>query len=78
MLNIRSYKNRLISGVAYVASYNIKSLRIVFDKVNGCIKQYSEIKYLGLFPLDEKYGILFDRIKYLIGRESNVSDVHYN
>ena len=42
-----------------------KTLRIMFDKVDGFIRDYNEIKYLVLFGL-EKYEVIFDRIRYLM------------
>ena len=37
----------------------------MFDKVDGFIRDYNEIKYLVLFGL-EKYDVIFDRIRYLM------------
>ena len=41
----------------------------MFDKVDGFIRDYDEIKYLVLLGL-EKYDGIFDRIIYLIGLKS--------
>ena len=43
------------------ALHGVKPPCIIFDKVDGCIKEYDEIRCLGLLPPDER---MFDRIRY--------------
>ena len=50
-----------------------KPLRIKFDKVDGCIKDYNETKYI-LFGL-EKYDAICDSIRYLIGLKNDITYV---
>ena len=48
-------------------------MRIRFNKIDGLIKIYDEIRYLVLFDCsccDE----IFDRIKYLISKKSGITD----
>ena len=43
-----------------------KPLRILFDKVDGFIRDYHGTKYLVLFGL-ERYGAIYDSIRYIMG-----------
>ena len=61
--------------VAYETQHSAKPLRIVFDKIDGCIREYDGTKYLALFHSNEKYERIADRIRYLIMINSNISDV---
>ena len=55
-----------------------KPLRIRFDKINGFIKIYDEIRYLVLFG-SEKYDCIYSRIKYLISIKSGITyTISYN
>ena len=54
-----------------------KPFCIVFDKVNGFIEDYDRTKYLVLFDL-EKYDIIFDKIRYLIGLKGITNVCSYN
>ena len=58
----------------YKALIDPKPLCIVFDKVNGFIEDYNRTKYLVLFDL-EKYDVVFDRIRYLIGLKGGITYV---
>ena len=40
-------------------------MHILFDKIDGFIKIYDEIRYLILFA-PERYNTIYDRINYLI------------
>ena len=51
-----------------------KPLRIVFDKLDGFIRDYDGTKYLVLFST-EKYDVTFDWDKYLIGLKSRIKYV---
>ena len=46
--------------------HGLEPSHIIFDKVEGCIKEYDGIRCLGLLPPDAKYERIFDRIRYLI------------
>ena len=53
-------------------------LRIWFEKIDGFIKIYDEIRYLVLFP-SERYNAIYNRIKYLITEKSRITDsVNHN
>ena len=43
-----------------------KPVDILFNKIDGFIRDYDGTKYLALFSL-EKYDGIYDRIRYLIG-----------
>ena len=49
----KSYKNFLIHGVATKVCM-VQSLRIIFDKVDVCIRKYDGTKYLALFYSNKK------------------------
>ena len=70
----KSYENILIYEVSFKNFIGAKPLRIIFDKVNGFVRDYDGIKYLVLFGL-EKYDAIFDRIIYLIGLKSYITYV---
>ena len=55
--------NNLMYDVLYKTMIGAKPLDIMFDKVNGFITDYDEVKYLILFVLG-KYDAFFDRIIY--------------
>ena len=56
----------LIYDVACKTPYGAKSLRIIFKKVEECIRICHRTKYLGLFHSNDKYERMFDRIRYHI------------
>ena len=62
----KSYKNILIYDVLCKTLTEVKPLHIMFDKVDGFIRDYDGTKYLGLFGL-EKHSYIYDTIRYLIG-----------
>ena len=70
----KSYENILIYEVSFKNFIGAKPLRIIFDKVNGFVRDYDGIKYLVLFGL-EKYDAIYDRIIYLIGLKSDITNV---
>lgn len=45
---------------------HVKPLHVIFDKLDRHIGKYERDKYLILFPSDEKYKSLLDRIRYFI------------
>ena len=76
LLNEKTHENILICDVSYKNPYGAKLLHIIFDKVGGYIREHDRTKYLGLFYSDEKYEIIFDRIRYLIMIKCKISDVY--
>ena len=46
-------------------------MRIRFDKIDGFIRIYDGSRYLTLFG-SEKYGAIYDRIRYLITLKSDI------
>ena len=55
-----------IYRVAYQTSYGEKPLLINFDNVCGYVEKFVKCRYLSLFPANEKYEQIFERIKYLV------------
>ena len=55
-----------------------KPLRIRLDKIDGFIRIYDRTRYLTLFG-SEKYGAIYDRIRYLISLKSGITYIfsHY-
>ena len=49
-------------------------MRVMFNKVNGFIRDHNGTKYLMLFG-PEKYDAIFDRIRYLIKLKSSITYV---
>ena len=74
LLNEKSYKSILICNVSFKTLIGTKSLRIMFDKVDGFIGDYDGTRYLILFGLD-KYNVIYDRIIYVIGLKSDIAYV---
>ena len=56
----------LICNVTCKTPYGAKSLRIIFKKVEECIRICHRTKYLELFHSNDKYERMFDRIRYHI------------
>ena len=69
-----SYENILIYDVLYKTLICAKSLHIMFDKVDGLIRDHDETKYLALFG-PEKYDSIFDKNRDLIGLKSGITYV---
>ena len=61
-----SKKFHWIKIIPFIILYGLEPSHIIFDKVEGCIKEYDGIRCLGLLPPDAKYERIFDRIRYLI------------
>ena len=51
-------------------------MRIISDKVYGYIRKYDDTIYLRLFNSDERYKLVFDRIRFFIVSKSNNSDAY--
>ena len=64
-LNWRSYKNILVYKILYKTFIEAKPLPIRFDKGDGVIEIYNEVRYLELFNSRISNGI-YDRTNYLI------------
>ena len=67
-----SYENILICDILRETLIGAKPLRIIFDKVDGFIRDYGGTKYLVLFG-PEKYDAILDRIRYFIKLKSGIS-----
>ena len=74
LLDEKSYENILIYHISCKSLIDAKSLSIMFDKVNGFIRDSDGTKYLVLFGL-KKYDAIYDRIRYLIGLKSGITYV---
>ena len=61
LLDKKSYENVLINLVSYKTLIGAKPIRIMFDKVNGFIKDFNETKCFVLFRT-EKYNASFNRV----------------
>ena len=55
------YSNILVYGFLYKTLIGSKPLRIRFDKIDGCTRDYDGNRYLALFG-PEKYDANFDNI----------------
>ena len=77
LLHKKSYKNQyqniLIQEILYKSLMGEKPLRTRFNKIDGFIKIYDEIRYLLLYYY-ERYNVNNDRIKYLISKKSGITD----
>ena len=56
LLDERSYENILVYDVSYKTLICVKPLCIIYNKVDGFVRDYSETKYLVLFS-SNKYAI---------------------
>ena len=61
-------------GILYKTLTGAKPLRISFERENGFIRVYDQTRYLVLFG-DEKYDSIYNRIRYLIGVKSGITDI---
>ena len=52
-----------------------KPLRIIFNKVDGIIKYYDGTKYLIALFSFQKYNAIFNRMRYFLSLESDISYV---
>ena len=67
-------KNKLIYDItSYKTFMGSIPLRIKFNEIDGLIKIYNGIRYLGLFG-GGFYDEMFDRIKYFISKKSGIKD----
>ena len=57
----------------FVQNFNCcQTLHIIYSEVDGSMKDYDGTKYLVLFG-SEKYGVIYYRIRYLIGLKSSIT-----
>ena len=61
-----------ISNKNFIGS---KPLRTRFDKIDEFIRIYNGTRYLKLFG-SEKYGAIYDRIRYLISIKSGITYIY--
>lgn len=53
LFNEKSYKNNLIDGIFYKTLIDVKHLRIIFDNVDGFIKDYDGTKWVVLIGFEK-------------------------
>ena len=63
----------MIYKVFYNTFIGAKPLRIIYNKLDGFVRDYDGTKYLVLFD-SEKYHAIFDRVIYLVGLISCIWD----
>ena len=68
----KSYRNILICDISYKTLIGATPLRIKFDKVDRLIRVYDGTWYLVLFG-GEKYGFIYNMIRYLVGTKSGIA-----
>ena len=73
----KSYEHNLIHDVSCKTLIGAKSLRIKFEKVDRCIRDYDRTKYLVLFGR-EKHNAILDRIRYLIVLNTGITYVDFH
>ena len=66
----------MIYDILYENLIGAKPLRIKFDKIDGFIRIYDDIKCLTLFG-SEKYEVIYNRIRYLIGVKIRIAYIFY-
>ena len=59
----------MIYNILYKTMIGARPLRVIFDKVDGFIRNYDGTKYLVLFD-HERCNAIYDRIWYIVGLES--------
>ena len=62
LINKKSLENILIYKISYKTLIDLKPLRNRFNKIDGFIRTYDEIRYLTLFG-PQKYDVIYDRIR---------------
>ena len=73
-MNEKLCENIIIYDVSYKTPTGTKSLRIMFDKVDGFIRVYDGNKYRVLV-CNERSNAIYDRIRYLIELKSGITYV---
>ena len=74
LLYDKSYKNILIYDVFYKTLIGKKPLSIMFNKVDGFIRDCDATKWLVLFGF-EKYNATYDRFRYIIQLKNGITYV---
>ena len=77
LLDKKSCKNILIDDILYKTLISAKTLGLRFNKIDGFITVFDASRYLVLFS-PEKYDATYDRIRYLIGLESDITEVLFS
>ena len=60
--------------ISYITLIGVKLSCIRFDKADGFIKVFDEIRYLVLIG-PEKYDAIYNRIRYFISHKSGIAYV---
>ena len=72
LLDKKSYASILTYDVLYKTLAGAKPLQIMFDNINGFIRDYDGTKCLALFCL-EKYVAIYNRIRYRTELKSSIT-----
>ena len=68
------YENILVYEISYKTLFGSKPLRIRFDKIDGFIRVYDEIRYVTLLE-SIKYDASYSRTRYLIRQKFGITYV---
>ena len=68
------YENILVYEISYKTLFGSKPLRIRFDKIDGFIRVYDEIRYVTLLG-SIKYDASYSRTRYLIRQKFGITYV---
>ena len=74
LIDEKSYENILVYNISYKTLLDAKPLQIRFNKIDWIIRVYDGTRYLVLFG-SEKYDLICNRIRYLIGVKSGITYV---
>ena len=66
------YENILVYEISYKTLFGSKPLRITFDKIDGFIRVYDEIRYVTLLG-SIKYDASYSRTRYLIRQKFGIT-----
>ena len=72
LLDEEQYDNILVYSISHKTLIGAKPFHSRFDKIYGFIRVCDGTRYLVLFG-PEKYNVIFDRIRFLIGVISGVT-----
>ena len=67
-------ENILACNICILYLWLLQHFCIRFDKANGFDRVYDETRYFAMFG-DEKYGFIYNRIRYLMGVKSGITYV---
>ena len=69
---MKSHRKKILTYyISYGTTNNVKSLYHIISKINGCIEESNENKYLTLVPSDKSKAIL--KIMKNYGTESGIN-----